>query len=788
MADDVKIQLGIDVDALKRSATEATSVLQKAFEAQNLGSNLLGSGMPATQLPAQPGSKDTLRGVIDALERLDRTMTAGFTSLGGLGATGISTATGGTIGGGRGGGGGGGGGGQPPQGGGSAGGFGTAISRAGDLAAALMPSTMNAFMSHGYSTDMAQLAATAIHQIPVAGKLLGAMIDPFISELKGNDQFKNTQYEMYRDVGKGSMDAFTDMWTPQKDSDDSGTFEQFTKKYGFTRAETAGMIRSGAKQGLSYGGGGGMDAIFNMQGALGLGEEGTQAAGAFRKAGGGEGREMDIFASAIGVAVQTGLERGRWGEMLSMWQKAAQSSIDTDVSLKGITDQSNGIGSLGERFKGDTAAAGSMASALQGTTSNTGDALSLRNAMKLTGGDYKAASARMARSAQTPDPELDDMAVNDVMNIDSVQKYMASSSEDGLEGAAFDANLLHSGISQLKFMDLLRKKKQLKGGNIFSGPSQEAVGVAKEAINPSDEDWSKAVGIAMGPRIGEMWKQRVSDLSKIQEPGGMQTTQQKLDAASKKRMDNLQTDPSSRPTVESISSGQDSITIPGWEQAPTSSAGSGGGGGGGGIGELSATDIRSAAQNAGIPEETMRSWFKIESAGHLTPDKGDYDKKTKEITARGYNRMSLSEAQSLGYSKAEWLRMSSDKKLSLEASAKLAAKYYKTAKEQAPAGWSDQDKLHYMKYQHGGQGYMKNAFSDYRSQYHRDPTSWDEFYKAEEPRLSGGPGEGDKGAIQNANKLEVIHKIEVTTPPGMSVRSSSPSVSRPPGQMVGGKR
>jgi len=787
MADDVKIQLGIDVDALKRSATEATSVLQKAFEAQNLGSNLLGSGAPATQLPAQAGSKDTLRGVIDALERLDRTMTAGFTSLGGLGATGISTATGGTVGAGRGGGGGGGAGGAAAAASGI-GGFGIAqvLERAGDLAAALMPSTMNAFMSHGYGTDMAQLAATAVHQIPVAGKLLGAMIDPFISELKGNDQFKNTQYELYRDVGKGSMDAFTDMWTPQKDSDDSGTFEQFTKKYGFTRAETAGMIRSGAKQGLSYGGGGGMDAIFNMQGALGLGEEGTQAAGAFRKAGGGEGREMDIFASAIGVAVQTGLERGRWGEMLNMWQKAAQSSIDTDVSLKGVTDQAAGIGSLGERFKGYTAAAGSMASALQGTTSNTGDALSLRNAMRLEGGDYKKAVARMARSAQTPDPELDDAAINDVMQLDSVQKYMASSSEDGLDAAAFDAHMFHTDISQLKFVDLLRKKKQLKGGNIFNGPSQEAVGVAKEAINPSDEDWSKAVGIAMGPRIGEMWKQRVSDLSKIQEPGGVKTTQQKLDDASKKRMDNLQTDPSSRPTPATISSGQDSIIIPGFTD---------GGRGAGvdvvgmsGLGQLSATEIRSAAESAGIPEETMRSWFKIESAGRLEPDAGDIDPK-KGITARGFNRMSLEEAQSLGYSKADWMRMSSDKKLSLDASAKLAAKYYKTAKEQAPAGWSDSDKLHYMKYQHGGQGYMNRAFKDYRGQHGgHDPTSWDDFYQTEEPRLSGSPGHGEKGALQNANKLEVVHKIEVTTPPGMSVRSSSPSVSRPPGQMVGGKR
>lgn len=766
MADETKVTLGIDIEALQRSAGQAASILQKAFEGQNLGPNVLGSGVPANQLPQQGGNKDTLRGVIDALERIERTLTVGFTAMSG-GASGVGAGAGGGAGSG-----GGGGGGQaptqPPAGGRGGGsyGMGTAISRAGDLASALMPSSMNMFSGGFYSTDVVGMANTVASQIPVAGKLLSAMISPFHQTMQQNDNFRDRQYDTFRDSGPNAMAALTDLWTRRDGDDQSGLYEQFTKKYGMSQNETQSLVGSGFKNGLNFGNRG-MEAVMNMQGVLGLGTEAANTGGALQRGGLAKGGESDALASAIGVAVSTGLERGRWGEMLTMWQRAAQSSIDTDVSVKSMTEESNFVGSMGGRFQGDTAASESMKGALKGMTSDQGSALALSTALTQSGGSWFKATNRMARSAEQFDSQLANGILDKLMDVGAVKAYMESPDESGLDDAAgMAAMYLPRNVGPLKAAEMLKARKAGKTplGHLVQG----AMDIANDIINGN----APLPETALKHRRSETRKQLPSDLTSLQEGGSSRAYHQSMGPGQA-------TTPPADGTG-GVQGSQGAITSPDQDSSGSNVPG---------MGSLSDTDIQSAAEQAGIPTETMRSWFRMESGGDIQ-SRDDGRGLEDWRGARGYAQITLEEAQSLGYSKADWVRMSTDKKLSLEASAKLAARYYSIAKQNAPSGWSDADKLHLMKYQHGGGGYAKAGITDYRKHHGgADPASWSAYYDAEKGSKSLGGGLDETQAhraLNNANNLTVTIKVDQSGKVvGHNVRTNaaSGSMASSPGQV-----
>lgn len=551
MADDVKLQLGIDVEALQRSASQATNVISQAFE-KGISANLLGNGLVPTQGPSNQSQNNSIAGVITAIQQVNRTLVVGFNSLAGgvyLGGGGGGGAAGGSPGGGGMAGGGAAGLAPPPPGAGVAGGgFGIGsqiLSRAGSLAAALMPSSMRMFMGGFYGTDVMGFVHNLVSQIPIAGQLLGAMTGPFHQAMEQNDIFKNMQYEMFRDVGEDAMNTLTNMWV------DEDKRKQITQRYGFSRSETQQLIQAGYRGGI--GGGPGrnkaIETIMNIQGQLGLGTEAAGTMGALRRGGLQPGQETEVMANAIGVAVATGLERGRWGEMLTMWQRAAQSSVDTDIAWRDVAAQQQFIGGLGGRFRGDTPAAQSMDAALRGATSNVQSPLALRAAMQLTGGDYFAATARMARSAEQPDPQLQEAIINQLAGTSLAKTWLAM--PDGpdadrmLERVAGVAAQLGTGLPQLKIITLLKARKKAQGA-LFPGPTPEAVDIGRQQVTGG----AALPGTALGPRISETKKQITSDISSIQDIGPV---------ASMSPQDQLRTTPPHIPTVDDLRSGRYTI-------------------------------------------------------------------------------------------------------------------------------------------------------------------------------------------------------------------------------------
>lgn len=570
MADDVKLTLGIDVEALQRSASQATNVLAQTFQ-QSISANLLGNGMAPNQVapPAGQGSGNNVAGIISAVQRVNQTLIVGFNAL-----------AGGVYLGGAGGGGGGGGGGMPGAGaaggglapatpgtgvaGGTFGVAGQILSRSGDLAAALMPSSMKMFMGGFYGTDIMGFAHNLVSQIPVAGKLLGAVTSPFHQVMQQNDEFKNMQYESFRDQGEDAMNAFTHLWTGDVYRD------QFVDRYGFSRAETQQLVGGAHRRGLGQGSG--METVLNMQGQLGLGQEAAETMGGLRRAGVKPGQETEVMANAIGVAVATGLERGRWGEMLTMWQRAAASSIDTDVAWKEVAAQQQFIGSLGARFKGDTPASQSMDQALRQMASNAQSPLALRGAMQLTGGDYFGATARMARAAEQPDTELQERVVDQMLGTAGVQAWLAMpdgpDADRALDRLAGVAQTFGTGLSQLKIATLLKARKGSRGP-LFKGPGAAAVAIGNQQVTGA----GVLPETALGPRRSQAEAQRPSGVSSIQDerslvPGGFQGA---LGRTQDDRFRRMQAgDPSAMPTIGELRSGQFTLE-PGATSAPMAS-------------------------------------------------------------------------------------------------------------------------------------------------------------------------------------------------------------------------
>ncbi len=416
---------------------------------------------------------------------------------------------------------------------------------------------MKMIMGGYYGTDVMGFATNVVSQIPIIGKLAGAIMSPFHQVMEKNDEFKNMQYEMFRDSGEDSMHAFTNLW------EDDNYRDQFINRYGFSRSETQQLVGGAHRRGLGQGQG--METALNMQGALGLGQEATEAMGGLRRAGLKPGQEQEAMASAIGVAVATGLERGRWGEMLTMWQRAAQSSVDTDVSMKEVLAQQTFIGSLGARFRGDSPAAQSMDQSLKGAASNIQSPFALRGAMQLAGGDYFGATARMARAAEQPDTNLQESVINQLMGSAAAQAWLAMpdgpDADRALDRVAGVGATFGTGLSQLKIATLLKARKKTTGA-LFRGPDAAAVSVGTQMAGGGGVVLPDT---ALGPRRSQSEAQRPSGLTDIQStkplmPGGAQGA---LGRAKDDRFKRMEAgDPTSYPTMDELVRGDFTFDLP----------------------------------------------------------------------------------------------------------------------------------------------------------------------------------------------------------------------------------
>ena len=401
MADDVKIQLGIDVEALQRSAAQATNILSKTFEQQNLSPNLLGSGIGATQLPpAQQGSRDTLRGVIDALERVERTLVTGFTSV-----TGGSWLSGGA----------GGGGGGPPRG--TDGRFlpkdeedaAESRRRASRRSAVGYVShgidALGAYASSGGSAQgVTQLVGAAASMLaPELAPVTNSLMSIFTSAYDKRDTFRAAALTRFQTGGQQGIDA---------DEGGGGGGIDMTRRReleGLSIERYSDLYANAAKRGAydqkdeRENSNGLMYDLMRTENSFGNSSNVSNMLGAAGRTGSGGGHEETIGA-AFSAAVQEGLGKGRMSEIFDQLADAMDKNTKASTDVSATADRFLFISQMGPQYRGDTSASREMDSSIKGlATGSTGytQMTSLRAAGFGEGKGYFAAKLSLARGVDT---------------------------------------------------------------------------------------------------------------------------------------------------------------------------------------------------------------------------------------------------------------------------------------------------------------------------------------------------------------------------------------------------
>lgn len=315
------------------------------------------------------------------------------------------------------------------------------------------------------STEIAGAAARTIDSIPVLGRILGGYSSALESVSRAGqsqDQWREARYQSWLAGGESGRAGFTNLW------DYSGG-RSVMRRYGIDRDESLHMELAAQR---AYGGGAGVQ--YAVQGRFGLGNEQTQLMGALRRAGSSNGGEL-VFAETIGTALATQLERGRWGEAFSTLTRAAQGVLYGNADLQKLVAVQTLVGQLGRTYQGDTPQAQSMASMLERWSSGQGgsfvNVMALQQTLKKTGGDYWAAKAMVEAGVGSDRGMSDEMLKSMIQRMPAARMYF--SGQWSLDRSAGILATLIPGESINRIKDLLSGMKA--GAGQRTGPTNDAI-------------------------------------------------------------------------------------------------------------------------------------------------------------------------------------------------------------------------------------------------------------------------------------------------------------------------
>lgn len=242
--------------------------------------------------------------------------------------------------------------------------------------------------------------------LPVAGALKAWSVSAADTE-----KWSDLRANLFREAGEDARKA---LFMAQMSGPDS---PMSMERWGLSDEETAQLFRGYGRgvgdftfKGTPTGTGGfkvdpstGLDNLkdlMKLQGVMGLGTEGINLLGATERTG-GMPKDIDIIGSAIGVAMASELERGRFGEAFDNLTKAAQSITHGQADIKAIATGETFISLLGKEYAGATGAHGAAQQTLQQLASGQGGGFSSFMALKAAGfgegKDYFSAQLSLAR-------------------------------------------------------------------------------------------------------------------------------------------------------------------------------------------------------------------------------------------------------------------------------------------------------------------------------------------------------------------------------------------------------
>lgn len=367
MADDIKLQLGIDMEGLQRAASQATNVLAQSFE-KGVSSNLLGNGLLPTQISNPIGSGGTgpaaqlraIAGVITAVQQVNNTLIAGFTALSGGaylgggqgGAGGIGGAGGGAVGGGS----------QPaPQ---------PAPGRrrsafVKDVVQGLTTgvNAVGAFVNSGGSSQGTTnlIGAAGSMLLPEVAPLINAITSVVNSGFDKRDLFREAALRRFQVGGGTGIDIDEGKFNGQD-------FADVRKGMGFSIGQFTDLYTSASKRGVFDRESAPQSVMFDLmrgENAFGNSNSMMSMLGAAGRTGSKTSSE-EVIGAAFSAAMEEGLTKGRIGEIYDKLADAIDKNTVASTDVSATANRFLFISQLGPQFRGDTIASRDMDQTIKG--------------------------------------------------------------------------------------------------------------------------------------------------------------------------------------------------------------------------------------------------------------------------------------------------------------------------------------------------------------------------------------------------------------------------------------
>lgn len=176
-----------------------------------------------------------------------------------------------------------------------------------------------------------------------------------------------------------------------------------------------GLGRAGTLGDQQYG------AVAGLEGFKLLGGEGMGLLGASRRAGVTDSKQqLDILGDAIGIAMASKLDEGRWGELLTVLARSASSVTTGFLNQKNLIDQESFIQNLGPAFQGQTGSSNAARAALDSL--RTGQAGPASNAFGIMAGMRAGESYAESWFKQQTGQRTEAEVLQIVANMDGVKQ------------------------------------------------------------------------------------------------------------------------------------------------------------------------------------------------------------------------------------------------------------------------------------------------------------------------------------------------------------------------------
>lgn len=507
-------------------------------------------------------------------------------------------------------------------------------------------------------------------------------------------------------------------------NDGSMNLDLIRKGLGFTIAEYTDFFVKAAKgDGLQGDVEATMHRVMMGERFLGIGSNMTNVLTAGGRSGSMQAGDQQMFlGTALGLALQQGLSKGRIGEAFDQIARAIEGNTYAVTDVAGTASRFAFIASMGDRYRGDTAAAQDVDRSMKGWLSSQ-DPYQQMSSLRAAGfGSGKSYAEALEATQMGLDVEggVDSRNLNMKMLGRFVKPYMNAKTEAEKARVVMIASKL-TGMPMPRVRDMLERIATKGYGADVMPASISEYGAPGYLY---DHRTNKAVGEDSG-RVG-IQEGLFGLLSRIgQKALGIENTTEAVKG--------------------SVSSTQSKVML------------------------------RAAAQQAGLSPEFMQAWINHESGGKIgTTTKLNERGLFQIMGAHWINRdgekrwvsHADSEAGGLGMTEDEHARLSTDPALNYKYGAKLAGKYHRKALANAKKyglNWNESDILKLTKLNHGGVGIERDAIEASIKALGRAPTSYDEMMRSAMPFL-------DKRA---RDEVTVVVKIVDRTENGVSTSNAT---------------